>query len=110
MSKGAPNKSGAQLPVALFDSLNNLLINQNTTPSHVLYPQDYAFAKTFLLSYRGSEATFNAYRREIERLMQWSWLILKQSILKITRADFEKYLEWLFCSRGMRSLIFNDFI
>lgn len=82
------------IPTALFDSLSKMLAEANPNLNHILYPQDYAFAKSFLLSYRGSEATFNAYRREAERLIQWSWLILKQPILKITRADFEKYLEF----------------
>ena len=34
----------------------------------------------FLVSYGGSTATFNAYRRELERLLQWSWHIQQTSI------------------------------
>jgi len=34
---------------------------------------DYVSALQFLVSYGGSTATFNAYRRELERLLQWSW-------------------------------------
>lgn len=82
------------LPIPLFDSLANMLGTQNYIPDYALYPQDYSCAKTFLLSYRGSEATFNAYRREVERLIQWAWILKQESILKLTRIDFEKYLEF----------------
>jgi len=82
------------LPIPLFDSLANMLAAANSMPNYALYPQDYSYAKTFLLSYRGSEATFNAYRREVERLMQWAWLVKQQSILKLNRTDFEKYVEF----------------
>ena len=36
---------------------------------------DYQTVTQFLLSYDGSLDTFNAYRRELERLLQWSWLV-----------------------------------
>lgn len=86
--------SSQTLPIPLFDSLANMLAAPNSIPDYALYPQDYCYAKTFLLSYRGSEATFNAYRREVERLIQWAWLIKQQSILKLNRTDFEKYVEF----------------
>lgn len=82
------------LPIPLFNSLANMLSAPNSIPDYALYPQDYSYAKTFLLSYRGSEATFNAYRREVERLIQWAWLYKQLSILKLTRTDFEKYVEF----------------
>lgn len=81
-------------PIPLFESLSAMLNAPNFIPEHVLYLQDYSCAKTFLLSYRGSEATFNAYRREVERIIQWAWLIKQQSILTLTRIDFEKYVEF----------------
>ncbi len=82
------------LPIPLFDSLANMLATPNHIPDYALHAQDYSCAKTFLLSYRGSEATFNAYRREVERLIQWAWLIKQQPILKLNRNDFEKYVEF----------------
>ena len=33
---------------------------------------DYEYALKFIYSYQGSSATFNAYRRELERFLQWS--------------------------------------
>jgi len=56
---------------------------------------DIKQAQAFLISYDGSEATFNAYRREIERLLQWSAFIAKKSVKDLKRADIEDYL--VFC-------------
>lgn len=55
---------------------------------------DYKIALNFLYSYRGSSQTFNAYRREIERLIQWSWFICEKSILKLKRDDIEAFIEF----------------
>lgn len=92
-----------QLPLPLFDSLTNMLAADYAAPSHILHKQDYAIAKAFILSYRGSEATFNAYRREVERLIQWTWLIKQISILQLSRADIELYLE--FCQAPPKAWI-----
>ncbi|HSX20033.1 MAG TPA: tyrosine-type recombinase/integrase [Gammaproteobacteria bacterium] len=99
------SKKATKLPIPepLFDSLANMLANPNFVPSNMQHPQDYAFGKSFLLSYRGSEATFNAYRREIERLLQWAWLIQSRSLLSLTRADIEQYLE--FCQAPPKAWI-----
>lgn len=83
-----------QIPEPLFDSLANMLANPAHTPKNVLHPEDYNLAKSFLLSYRGSEATFNAYRREVERLLQWAWFIQRTSLLKLNRNDIEQYLDF----------------
>lgn len=84
------------LPIPLFDTLEHL---NKTTPN---IPElnmgnaklDYQHATNFLYHYRGSLATFNAYRREIERLLQWCWLVQKKSLTKIDRMDFEKFVEF----------------
>ena len=65
---------------------------KNQIPIHAR--EDYRYANHFLHSYRGSEATFNAYRREIERLLQWCWLIATKSIKEIRRPDFELFIEF----------------
>ena len=56
--------------------------------------KDFEQAKSFLLSYKKNAATFNAYRRETERLLQWSWLIAKKSICALKRVDIEAYIEF----------------
>lgn len=89
-------KQATRLPIPepLFGSLAHTLDNPDLAPKNVLHPQDYTLAKSFLLSYRGSEATFNAYRREVERLLQWAWLIQAKPLLQLNRADIEQYLEF----------------
>lgn len=48
----------------------------------------------FLKQYDGNKATFESYRREVERLLQWSWLITKKSILKLQRQEIETYIQF----------------
>lgn len=55
---------------------------------------DYKQAKAFLLSYDDNEATFNSYRREVERLLHWSWLIAKKSVRNLKRIDIESYIQF----------------
>lgn len=91
-------------PTPLFDTLE-----QSTGHAHAPaltpppYPDDYHHANQFLYSYRGSVATFNAYRREIERLLQWSWFVAKKSIKELHRNDFEMFIE--FCQKPPLSWI-----
>ena len=57
--------------------------------------QDYSVVLRFLRSYDGSTATFNAYRRELERLCQWSWHVRQSSILEMTREDIEAFVQFM---------------
>jgi site-specific recombinase XerD len=86
------------IPTPLFDSLANMLATDHAITTNLnynlKYPADLTIAKDFILSYRASEATFNAYRREVERIMQWSWLVQSKSILELSRHDIESYLEF----------------
>lgn len=65
--------------------------------------KDYEIALKFLFSYRGSDQTFNAYRRDIERLIQWSWFVKEESILKLKREDIESFIE--FCIKPPKKWI-----
>jgi len=53
---------------------------------------DYEFSLKFLHSYTGSSATFNAYRRELERLLQWAWFIRCVAVTELKREDIEAYV------------------
>lgn len=64
---------------------------------------DYQITLQFLYQYRGSEATFNAYRRDCERLLQWSWFVREQSLLKHQRDDIERFVE--FCAKPYKRWI-----
>jgi site-specific recombinase XerD len=91
-------------PSPLFDSLENMeeperqvqLLDEDQLKS-------YQHALSFLKSYTGSQGTFNAYRREVERLLQWSWLIAEKSVKDLRRADIEMYLT--FCQSPPHSWI-----
>jgi site-specific recombinase XerD len=88
----------SETPLAFFDTINT--IKKITPPSHIQLPfanNDFNLARDFLKEYDGNAATFNSYRREVERLLQWAWLIQKKSVLKLTRADLEIYLN--FCRK-----------
>lgn len=54
--------------------------------------EDLYHCLTFLQSYNGSQATFNSYRREVERLLQWSWFVHEKTLIELRRLDIEEYL------------------
>ena len=53
---------------------------------------DYTHALAFLKSYRGSQGTFNSYRREIERLLHWCRLIAYKTLIQLKREDIENFI------------------
>ena len=89
-------------PQPLFDTLDNLKITLGQTNHQIsLYilssgigkaQEDYRHALEFLYSYRGSKDTFASYRREVERLLQWSWFINKTSLSQLKRLDIEHFI------------------
>jgi site-specific recombinase XerC len=58
--------------------------------------RDLEYALKFLYSYNGSSATFNSYRREIERLLQWAWRIEGTAVIPLRREQIEEFIR--FCS------------
>ncbi|MFN7097190.1 MAG: site-specific integrase, partial [Gammaproteobacteria bacterium] len=92
-------------PAPLFDSLdyfNNkpraLHLNSSEEyPLTAAMQHDYEQAYAFIFSYRGSLATFNSYRREIERLLHWCWHIARKTLSQLKRSDIENYIE--FCQK-----------
>ena len=94
------------LPKAIFNTLEYIK-KYAQLPNAVLYPefaqQDYERARDFLLAYKNNQETFKNYRREIERFLQWSWLIRKESILKLKREDIELFIE--FCQKPLKTWI-----
>lgn len=86
-------------PKPIFDTLKNHDMNSS---SH-LFADDLRLAYQFLYSYRGSQATFNTYRREIERLLQWSTWIAQKSLPQLKREHVEEFIE--FCKNPPLSWI-----
>lgn len=97
------------IPSPLFDTLEHLnldTISRINLPNFITGDDaklDYQHCINFLYNYRGSVATFNSYRREIERLLQWCWFIEKKSLNTVTRTDVESYIE--FCQSPPKSWI-----
>lgn len=56
--------------------------------------QDLEFALKFLYSYNGSSATFNSYRREIERLLQWCWRVERRTAVGLQREHIEEFIKF----------------
>ena len=81
------------LPTPLFDTQAKLA--EQKLPEAITSPfahQDFQWLKDFLLQYTGSHDTYMAYRRESERLVQWSWFVVKKSLLELRRSDIESYI------------------
>lgn len=101
-------------PIPLFDTLEYLKVPiedkrakiQSQLPDTLSIQDvvsDYEHACNFLYAYRGSAETFKSYRREIERLLQWSWFVAAKSLRELRRNDLETYLE--FCQAPPSSWI-----
>ncbi len=78
-------------PSPLFDTLEHV---KASLQAHYPYVKDYEHARDFLYSYRGSEATYNSYRRELERLLHWCANIAKKPLGKLHRSEIEKFIEF----------------
>lgn len=91
--------------LALFDDLKHIgeacgVIESALSADQVL---DYRQSISFLKSYIGSQGTFNAYRREVERLLQWSWTIAHKTLKELKRDDIEAFIT--FCQKPPKSWI-----
>lgn len=90
----------AKAPLPIFDNIEHspdaFKYSASELGAHL--PQkhqlDYYFGLRYLLSYKGSSATFNAYRREVERLLQWLWGIAELNLSTVRREHIEQYIEF----------------
>ena len=87
-------------PAPIFDNLDYLPDPFRNGPEMIApklskdQQQDYFFSLRYLISYKGSTATFNSYRREVERLLQWLWLESNLNLTTIKREHIEQFLEF----------------
>jgi len=92
-------------PLPIFDSLefiDHTDLNKSLPDGHILVP-DYQKALEFLKCYKGSQGTFNAYRREIERLLHWCILVSQKTLKDLKRQDIEEYIH--FCQKPPKQWI-----
>lgn len=79
----------------LFDSMEQLHKNAAyAVLPHPRFQSDFDHVLRFLQSYVGSLGTFNSYRREAERLLQWCWQIKGKTLLDLKREDIEHYIRF----------------
>lgn len=93
-------------PLPIFDTVEKIVFD--ATPSAHLqaysaFKKDYLCAHAFLYAYKDNKATFNTYRREVERLLLWAWMIHKKPILDFRRLEIETYLK--FCQKPPKNWI-----
>lgn len=88
----------------IFDTIRYLHKNhENVILPDVCFQKDFNYTLSFLKSYTGSQGTFNSYRRETERLLQWVWLIKNSTLDQLKREDIEQYIR--FCQNPPKSWI-----
>lgn len=88
----------------LFDALEYIETSLFAyAPPPYIFQKDYLQALNFLKAYRGSQGTFNSYRREIERLLQWCSLVAYKPLSELRREDIENFIQ--FCQRPPSSWI-----
>jgi site-specific recombinase XerD len=90
-----------EAPQALFDSI--AYIHHDIAHVPAARQDDFLKSREFLKAYRGSEGTFNSYRREVERLLHWSWLVQNKSLAELKRDDIEAYIH--FCQSPPKAWI-----
>lgn len=90
-------------PLPMFDSLEYIDKAIVKMPKHITCSDDFYHTVSFLQCYKGSIGTFNSYRREVERLMQWCQHVSGLSLKEIKRSDIEEYIK--FCQNPPKSWI-----
>ncbi|SRR5579883_886831 len=89
------------IPSPLFDTLENVQETYDSVIKHLQsltvpnIENEYKLCLEFLKSYGNSKDTFTAYRREVERLLQWAWLIAKKPLKAISRNEIRDYLQFV---------------
>lgn len=79
----------------IFDNINYLHKNQdNAVLPEQRFQNDFYHSLNFLKSYVGSLGTFNSYRRETERLLQWCWHIKRSTLRELKRDDIEQFVRF----------------
>src|SRR5687768_5854830 len=93
------------IPTPIFDKNLNFSIfiftEENQLPD--IFAADIEIAYKFLNQYIDNKSTYINYRKEIERLLNWTWRIAKKSVLKLKRNDIENFVQ--FCQKPLESWI-----
>lgn len=92
MTENTAKKSLIFTPI--FPNLEELESTQ--VPFHeALDIKEYRWIRSFLLNYGASQATFDAYRSEIEKFTQWCLIIKKKQPSTSQTEDIKNYVQFL---------------
>lgn len=80
--------------------LNNLetIVSRSSELDLDVVKHEYLLGAGYLKGLMGNkqkQETFNAYRRDLEKYFQWSWLIAKKSILELKPSDLQDFLKFV---------------
>ena len=89
-------------PQPLFDTIASLDDRLAPVPDY-MGADDYEISREFLLAYRHSPDTFHSYRREVDRFLNWVYLVAMRDLTGVDRQDIENYVR--FCQRPPRSWV-----
>lgn len=92
-------------PIPLFDAMAYIDKAIVEVPPHMdkHYANDYHHALAFLKCYTGSLGTFNSYRREVERILQWGQHIAGLTLTQMKREHIEAFVA--FCQNPPKTWI-----
>lgn len=79
----------------MMDTVNTDITDYLQSLDITAATKEYQLCADFLKSYANSNDTFTTYRREVERLLHWSWLVSKKPIKALTRQDIRDYLDFV---------------
>ncbi len=92
----------APSPEPIFDTLDAFESDDTPLPAYIK-KADYVVTKDFLIAYKGSLDTFNSYRREVDKFLQWLFLVAQKDLQSVDRADIENFV--MFCKKPPDSWI-----
>jgi site-specific recombinase XerD len=79
-------------PLPIFDNIKHIDevdLAKTLSKSNDEILRDYTHALAFLKAYKGSQGTFNSYRRETERLLHWCTFVAEKPLNQLKREDIE---------------------
>jgi len=97
MSKTLKIATARRAPPPCFDAID--YIDNAMPPDYLSTAQrnDFDMARDFLQAYTGSLGTFTSYRRDVERLLLWTWFIAGKVLEDLKRNDVEDFIR--FCQK-----------
>lgn len=81
-------------PFTQFEHIADQLLGYEQKLQQEEYRRDLQLALCFIYSYNGSNATFNSYRREVERLILWAWHTQQCTTTSLRREQIEEFIHF----------------